>query len=1036
MRCKLLALIFSFHLVWAIVAIAQGTTASISGTISDPQHAVLPAANITVRLIDTDLLRRTVTDEQGFFRVPSLPPGNYEVSVEREGFASTTRKLTLTVAEDAVLNLPLAVGRQTAEVVVHGDTTTLDTATSTMSGLVDDKTIRNLPLNGRDLSQLVLLQPSAVWSRGSVDSGPNGRGTHIAVAGSRPYQNLFVIDGTIVNDALNNTPGSAQGLLVGTETVKEFRVLTNTFGAEYGRASGGVFVAVTNSGTNQFHGSAFEFLRNDALDARNYFDQQKPEFRRNQFGGTLGGPVVRDRTFFFVSYEGLREFKGVTTVSIVPDDNARNGILPGHSPIAVDPRSLPILDLFPLANSTALPGGTAEFVGVTDKISRDDFVTARVDHAISSSDSLFVKYLFDDSYQVLPIQFPEFANQTQNRKQVVTIGERKMVGPRVVNELTFGFNRTSPTDGNAANLEQLQLIAGRPLGLIQVGGLTDVGTDYTVPRVFVQNDFQVSDVLSVVRGRHYLRLGGIIERFQDNARAESRTRGQLRFASLADLLNFKAQDFQGSSLDSDFARGYRQVLGGVFLQDAIRVTQRFNVNVGLRYEKVSSPSEVNGKISTLPNVLDPAMTLGGSLFTTPSTAFAPRIGVAWDPRGNAQTVLHAGFGIFYDQPLFDFYRNAGFSALPFANTALLPGSSITALPIDPALLAGGSKQTEAVQYQLHRSYAIQYNLNLEQQLFGGSVLTLAYVGSRGVNVFGGGDVNTAVPVILPDGEEYFPAGSTRRNPNFGQIRQMRQGFDSYYNSLTATAVRRFHSGLQLQISYTFGKSIDDVSGYGTLNWQNGQSGFFDPDRPWLDRARSNFDIRHSFLANATYDLPFRSHGRLDRIIGGWQLNTIVSLLSGVPFTPNINGDPDRDVSDYNTARPDLVPGVSLTPPGGPTPTMWFNPAAFAAPQPGFRGTAGRNILVGPNYRTVDVSAVKTIGITERQKLQLKLEGFNIFNRPNFALPANSRSGEQIFTFIPASGGRPARFVPSPGVGQVFSTAGDARQIQVAAKYLF
>src|SRR5205085_3976685 len=383
MIVALLCVLLSTALVFG-----QATTATLSGTISDPQGAVIPGATVTIKETDTGQQRQVQTSESGYYRAAGLSPGNYEVRVERQGFRAEIRSgVKLTVAEDATLDIGLALsGVQEAVVVTASGTAQVETTTSTLSGLVDEKKIRDLPLNGRDMAQLILLQPGVVNSRGSVQTSDTGRGTRFSVAGARPSQNLFQLDGTTINDALNNTPGSAQGLLVGVETVKEFRVLTTNYSAEYGRATGGVFIAVTKSGTNQFHGSAFEFLRNDALDARNFFDQDKPPFRRNQFGFTVGGPVMlpfgegkragyngKNKTFFFGSYEGFRESKGITSVSIVPDDNARLGALPGKAKVTVDARALPILDLFPRANGKNFGDGTAQFTGTTKRLSNDDF---------------------------------------------------------------------------------------------------------------------------------------------------------------------------------------------------------------------------------------------------------------------------------------------------------------------------------------------------------------------------------------------------------------------------------------------------------------------------------------------------------------------------------------------------------------------------------------------------------------------------------------------------------------------------------------
>ncbi len=1067
---------FFFILLCAGFVLGQGTSASVSGTVTDQNAAVVPGALVLVKNTETGQERKVQTNNSGDYSVIGLSPGNYELRVERQGFNSELRSgLKLTVAEEAILNVQLNVsGVQAAVQVADAGAGQVETNTATMSGLVDEKKIRDLPLNGRDMAQLILLQPGVVNSRSSTQSSNTGRGTRFSVAGSRPNQNLFQLDGTTINDALNNTPGSAQGLLVGVETVKEFRVLTNTYSAEYGRATGGVFLAVTKSGTNDLHGSGFEFLRNDNLDARNFFDGKRPEFRRNQYGFTIGGPVMlpfgegknvgyngKNKTFFFGSYEGLREFKGISTVSIVPDNNARLGILPGQAPITVDARSKPILDLFPAPNGNPFGDGTAPFTGTTNRISNDDFFTVRMDHNFSNSHSIFGRYLYDKSDQILPRNFPEFTNLAVNTKQVVTLQDRMIISSTIVNEAIFGFNRATPAELVPKTNRSLRLIAGKDLGEITVVSLTAIGTDRTNPKLFFVNDYQFTDNLSIVRGKHSLKIGGAFERFLYDGNSESRTRGQLRFSSLANLLKFSIQDLQGASADSNFQRNYSQSLFGVFVQDDFKLNKRLTLNLGLRYETVTSPTEANGKVSNLRDIMDQQVTVGAPLFNPSHQGFAPRVGFAYDVFGDGKTALRGGFGMFYEQPLFNLFRNPIFRALPFVNRGrpkpcstsnpppcLNVAGGNNPLPVDPSIFIGGDQVTETMQFNLRPTYVMQYNLNLQREILKDTVLLVAYVGSRGLNLLGQGDRNTAIPTILPDGREFFPAGLKRRNPKFDTVRTIFQGFRSDYNSLNLGLTKRFSNGLQFQTSYTYGKAIDNRSGTsGRQEYSNGQARTFDPYHINLDKARADFDVRHSFVANASYELPFGKglKGAAGQLAGGWQVNTIVTISSGVPFGIFIDGDPDRDISDDNGARPDLLPGVSLSS-GGGSPDGWFNLAAFAPPTVGFRGTAGRNVLVGPNFKTVDLSLVKTFKIGEKRSLQFRAEAFNLLNRANFDSPSNSEDGEQIYTFVTSptsttpciAGTRTATtcFTPTGSAGKIFNTIGDSREIQFGVKFIF
>lgn len=758
-----------------------------------------------------------MTSSDGSYWLNGLPTGQYEARAELGGFRTDVRTgVVVTVAQELVISFKLKILPVSEEITVASEGSPIETGTSTLSTVVVGQKIRDLPLNGRDMGQLILLQPGIINSRSSVQSANTGRGIRFSAGGARPNQNLFTIDGTTINDALNNTPGSAQGLLLGVETVKEFRVLTANFGAEYGRAAGGVFVGVTKSGSNEFHGSLFEFMRNDVFDARNFFDQEKPEFLRNQFGFSAGGPLARNRTFWFASYEGLREHKGVTRVSVVPDANARAGRLPGQPAEAIDPRSKPILDLFPFPNGLSLGDGTAAFIGTTNRLSNGDFFTVKLDHNFAS-DAISARYLFDDSDQMLPRNFPEFPNFAVNRKQVLTVEERKIVSNTVVNEARFGFNRSTPAEKVPQSTRTLSLISGQDLGEINVTGLTEIGSDRTNPKGFFLNNIQAADTLFVARGRNNLKLGGSFDRFQYNGSSESRTRGLLRFRSIADLIRFRVRDLEGATPDSDFVRGYRQSLSGLFVQDEFRVTSRLTLNGVVRHEWVSTPSGVNGKDANLRSPMDRAVTVGGPYFQPTHHTLAPRAVFALDLLGDGSTVIRSGFGMYFDQPLFHIFRSPAFRSLPFVNRGRL--TTVTALPVDPALFKGVESATEALQFQLQPSYAMRYNLTLQREL-AGTILSWSSLGSRGVNLVGGVDANTAYPEIQADGRAFFPEGSRRRKPGFAQVRTILQGFSSSYNALAAGVSRHFRRDLQFQAAYTYGKSIDDATGTSRLDYAN------------------------------------------------------------------------------------------------------------------------------------------------------------------------------------------------------------------------
>jgi hypothetical protein len=1043
------------------VAFGQSTSGAISGTLLDPQGNVLSGATLKIKNVGTGATREATSNSSGYYRVIGLAPGRYEVEASAQGFAVETRRdLTLTVAEEIVVNFGLKVGVAKENVTVEVQSVSVETTGSTISGLVDEKKIRDLPLDGRDITQLIFLQPGVVESRGSAQTSNTGRGSRFSVSGARPSQNLFQIDGTTINDALNNTPGSAQGLLLGVETIREFRVLTNTFSAEYGRAAGGVFIAVTKSGSNDLHGSVFEFFRNDNLDARQFFDRcpsvnlncdngGKPEFRRNQFGGSIGGPIIKNKTFFFGSYEGLRELKGISFPAFVPDDNARSGIVPGRSSTTVDPRTAALLTLYPQANGGLVldnngnPTGVAIFNGVTPRISNGDFFTVKVDHQLSTSDTLSMRYLVDDSDYVITRFFPQYFNQAFNRKTLATIEERRFIGSNIVNEARFGFNRSTPSEMVPDPGSNISFIVGRPLGELNVTGLSPVGTDRTNPKLFFENDFQFTDNLFINLGKNNLKMGFSFDRFQFNGRSESRTRGRLRFRLLSDLLSFRVQNMEGTPLTSDFARGFRQNLFGVFFQDDFRLTPRLTLNLGARYEYANSPSEVNGKTANLRSIIGTGnnsndLNVGGTFFETPTKNIAPRIGFAYDVFGDGTTAIRGGFGIFYEEPLFNAYRQAAFGTLPFIQTSALSASQVTSLPVSPAAFGAGTPLTETITFDLRPTYMMQYNLNIQREFFG-AVMSVAYVGSRGINFFGQGDLNTRIPQqFLPNGLPVFSGNEPFRNPNFSTIRSAFQGFSSYYNGLNLSANKRFNKGLQFQASYTFGKSLDDRSGNaGRQEYNNGQARAFDPYNRYLDYGRSDFDVRHNFTANVTYELPFGKDlkGITGAALASWQVNSIVKLASGIPFTPLVDGDPDRDGSSDNAARPDLIGDPNT---GPHTPGQWYNLSAFSfgTSNLGLRGSAGRNIVTGPNFRTVDLSLNKSFTLTEKLNLQFRAEAFNLLNRANFDLPSNSDDGSQIFAAGCTPNPTTGKCAPLSNAGTINNIVGNARELQFALKLIF
>jgi len=1023
--------IFVLLVLSVAVTRAQDTTGTILGTVVDSSGGVLPGVTVTVKNTDTSQSRAVVTDDAGRYRVPLLAPGHYEVTAQISGFQTMVRSgITVTVGQQAVVDARMSLGNVSESITVEGAAPLVETTTGTISNVVTEQQLGSMPLNGRDITQLVLLQPGVVMSRSSVQGSNVGQGTKMSVAGSRPSQNMFTLDGTAYNDALNNTPASANGVMTGVETIKEFRVVTNAMSAEYGRAGGGVFNVVTKSGTNNFTGSAFEFFRDDKLDGKNYFDDEKPDFRRHQFGGSFGGPILKNRTFFFGSYEGLREHKGITQVATVLDDNARRGVLPGQAPITIPAAILPYLSLYPAANgplirtSTGGPTGLAEYTGVMNRKSNQDFGMIRLDQTFSGNSSIFGRYLYDDSIQDEPVNYPEWPNVVANTKHLLTVEQRQLFTSALINELRGGFNRSHPfEDVNPLNPRtDLAFVPGKGFGELNVTGLTDIGTDRTNPKKFGQDLYQLTDQLFYVRGRHAMKTGIDWQNFRYDGISDSRSRGRLRFRSVSDFLTGVTQQFEIAKPGSDFERHYRQNLIGAWLQDDIKMSSQVTVNAGVRYEMTTTPRERDGKVSNLRTIMDPAVTVGDPLFLNPTKKqFAPRLGVAWNVGGRGTTAVRGGYGIFYEEPLFYQYRSPIFRALPYVDRAVITRPT---LPVTLASLAsGGVPENEVMQYDLDPSYMQQYNVNVQHELPWDSAVTIAYMGSKGTDLMGSADVNLAIPQIV-NGREFFPANPVRRNPNFGTLRMSLQGFHSRYNGVSLGWVKRQSHGLQFQSSYTFGHSWDNRSGSGgRQEFRNGQGRAFDPYHLELDWGRSDFDVRHNLVLDSTYLLPFTGPA----VVQGWQLSVVGTFASGVPFSPVIPGDSDRDGSTDNVNRPDIASGVSTKPAGGRTADMWFNPDAFVFPGAGFRGRAGRNIIEGPGLATIDLAIVKNTTLSGRRSVQLRLEVFNLLNRANFDIPFNDPDGEALFD---DQGSR------IPTAGKIFATSTDAREMQIAVRFVF
>ena len=797
---------------------------------------------------------------------------------------------------------------------------------------------------------------------------------------------------------------------------------------------------MTRSGGNELHGSVFEFHRNDNFDARNFFDRvAPPEFKRNQFGFSLGGPVIHDKTFFFGNAEWLRERLGSTLSAVVPSAEARQGILPNlNAPIQVNPTVRPYLELYPLPNGRDFGDGTGQHSALFSRPTNESYVLSRADHQLSPNDSFFGRFSFDDTRLTTPAAgLPRFVRYGQSRSQFYTLQEMHIFGPNAINEFRFAFNRTSPGEDAAAVPEadpslkftdfarevgEINFSPGR--GPTEGSAVSPIGVGGNVPRIFRQNIFQFSNGVTHRVGRHALRYGVDVQRIQLNGLLNEDRNGAFSFIGLVNFLQGNAASLRAQGPDTDFIRGFRQTLFGSYVQDDFQVAPNLTLNLGLRYEFATAPNEVNGKISNLVNVMDPAPQIGFWLAENNSLKnFEPRLGFAWDPWGNGKLAVSGGTGVFHSEIMGRNYYTYALRQSPWSESLVVANPVFPHPFVGGIPRTGGLRQNDRINPNIDTPTQYHYNLTVRSQFGKDFAFEISYVGSRGVHLLRNFEGNTAIPTILPDGRPFYPANSTRRNPNFSSIFVLNSDSQSVYNSLQTQLVKRLSHGLRFQATYTYARSIDDASNLQRGQGQNNPSFTQYPDDRSADRGLSGFHVAHSFSSNFTYTFPGNPglKGVFSVLLNDWELGGIISLNSGLPFTAETGFNRSRDRAATIADRPNLKPGASNNPVlGGPD--RYFDPTVFQLPDAGFYGNAGRNTIIGPGLETFDVSAVKQFHLGEDPILTFRFEMFNVFNRANFGLPRN-----RIFN---AQGQIPG------SVGLISGTVTSARQIQLGLKLSF
>jgi hypothetical protein len=990
---------------------------------------------------ETGTERSTVSDPSGSFSVTALPPGEYVVRVAREGFADFETRVLLLLNQQVPIEIRLSPGGQREQVSVSAQAEIVRSDSPALGTVIDNRAIRQLPLDGRNFYELSLLAPGTVpAARGSAGSVRGDFSIH--VNGAREDANNFMLDGIYNGDPKLNGVGVTPPL----DAIREFEILTHTYDASFGRNAGGQINVVLRSGSNAFHGTAWEFFRNAKLDARNAFapaDEPAPRYQRNQFGFTFGGPVRPNRTFFFGDYEGTRRREGRTAIANVPTAAERAGdftasarppvnLLTGQPllqlpPAFQHPVGRALVNLYPLPNR-AVPGQNF----ISSPVERDgaNHFDARLDHSFASTSDLAVRYSCADRTLFEPFagaafsRVPGFGNDVARRAQNVMATETHAFGPSLINELRLGFNRVAmgvSQQDSSVNLNReigLPETASNPralgLSFISMTGYSPLGHEYNSPQHGVTNTYQIVDQATYSIGGHSVKFGGDFRVLQQNAFRDVQDRGLLNFigitgSSVADALLGIPTVTGDAYVDNH--QNLRSESIGVFVHDTYRIAPALTLSAGLRYEFTSPGVDIRDRSSIYDPGTGQLVQIGTngvprSGYRSDRNNFAPRIGIAWSPDGGS-TVVRTAYGIFYDQsalapseflyfspPYWDFrlYVPLGQSLLSLSDP--FPANYPIRLP----------SSALAIQRDLRTPYNQHWNFNIQRAVGGSAVAEIAYVGTRGVGLISARDINQPLP---SPAERYL-----RPNPFFEDIMIIESRANSTYHALQARYRKRLAAGLTALASYTFGKSIDDASGF--------FSSATDPNFPQnsydmrAERGRSSFDVRHRFSLSYTYDLPLRGHAWLT----GWQTNGVWTLQSGRPFTVALL--PEIDNSNTGRAslgfgandRPNLVRDPSL---GERSRTRWFDTGAFAMPPRGTFGSAGRNILEGPRLATIDVSLVKNTALSEQLTLQLRVEAFNLLNRANYLEPDN--------------------YFGSPSFGSVLA-AGQPRRLQLGVKFLF
>lgn len=1019
-------------------AAAQVTGATLSGLVSDGNGNVVPGATVTIKDVATGAVRQVTTTGAGFYSAPNLLPDTYDVTATAKGFQTVIQKgIKLTVGAQQILNCTLHIGRVEQSVEVTAEQPAIETGSSTISSVVDSTTVRELPLNGRDWTSLATLEPGVssiatqVGTGFSANKGNRGFGNELSNSGHRANENNVRVNGVSVNDYSNGAPGGASGLNLGVDGIQEFSVLTSNYTAEYGRTSGAVINAITHSGENEFHGTAFFFDRDKIFDAKNYFDPANkpiPSFRRIQFGASGGTAIVKDKTFIYGTYEGVRQNRPSSQLIHVPTDAERALAVPSVAPY------LKLWPEAPAGTPIDANGITQTFGVALPNISNENYFTTKFDQKISANDNFTGTYFWDSGPQSQPDPLRNVIHQVFSRRQMGSAEETHTFAS-FVNSIRVAVSRVrgdinTPVSGNAIGTDNSLAVAPGAAATpqIAVSGLTTaIGLGGLNRFLHRWTSAQLYDDAFATRGTHSLKFGFGFERMRYNVLEKLSPNGRMNtYSSLAALLNNAPDKLNALAPGASNEVAIRESLIAGYIQDDWRFRSNLTVNLGLRYEFTTLPNDANNRIQEITSITNCAtpgvapgpsspcgpVHVGSFIASNPTTKnFEPRVGFSWDPFKNGKTALRGGFGLFDVLPLpYEFGLNTAatypFQVVGFANGATLGGG------INPNVSFNLNKvRNRYVQQDPKRALVMNWNLNVERQLAQNLSFIVGYVGSRSTHLSVAADDINLVPPVLTSAGIVIPSNTYQLDPNWGGanggvtpggpggagIRPVLFDGESTYHGLQAQLRKVMSHGLQGQVSYTLGKCRDTSSAPVTGDtYVNSIAVPLLLSKQYRVGA-CDFDLRHSLVGTVIWDVPGPKSGISSYIAGGWQLGTIVTANSGSPFSVMYGGGGDPLNTgfngDFSMDYANLVPGCNATPgitrnAGGQL--LAFNPGCFTAPPAVANGVlvgnSGRNRFYGPRLTTVDFSTFKNFALRERLKMQFRAEFFNLLNHPNFAAP--------------------------------------------------